>query len=480
MAALLVPFLGGVSMLAGGMIVDAVKLKKDKTKAGEVFGIVKGVYDAFKLAATTFGLDKALGLKEKDPCLKEDPTIKMLKELEVTIKMLKEVTQEIRELTARTEMFNHGLGQEVRVGSAYQQILNHMRDYMDNPNDRKLIETICDRTDGIHHQLLTLQDGMTTPSAVNHDGPSWIKYICKRCQDNADRDDLTWGFKDAIEIVGAMLAFQRSAIEIWEKAMHVEEPDNTDISRMVRQHHKEVDKQVDEFWTIFAEYWNNTVGEVKECHHKHSVLHNGEWYYIEKSSHRRTYTTSVRKRVRKSLRARRRSRKPQYRSRKERHTETVDKYKLMKKCSDTDTSSTEIIPDIKRYCGSTGGLASLGRYLWHIDSYNYLVQVNPKSGREHRTLHFPTHCYGLLSHQGYLYTICKGDLYKIDTQDESKICLGRGGWSSDSIPKLAAVPDNSCLYINDLEIYKIDPSKVDTSGYTTLDIGGLCTLTVAG
>lgn len=135
--------------------------------------------------------------------------------------------------------------------------------------------------------------------------------------------------------------------------------------------------------------------------------------------------------------------------------------------------------------GASGPLASHRKELWHHSPHFSLMELDPKSGTILKRYPVPSAKTGfdgpyesaaMLSHKGFLYIIDYQQLYQVKTKTKDRKCdwklLNDDKWEKT---KLAAVTGDSSLYARckgffSDSIYKINPSKIGSSGYTK--VGG--------
>ena len=455
------------SKLHVASLAEQIEMAEAIKVAGHAHDIVKAVGgSAIPGVAQAFAIEKGLrgilnvvgvetGLEEEDK----------------TLKLLNEVKKSINNLTTKLEDASRDISMAVQAGSAYAKIQTYITLFLQSPKDGSVLDSVISPSDGIRHHLVHLQKIMIKKSDLVENNESLIQYICKTCQvkafsdekDNKNgNDDFTWGLESACERFGAMLAFQRTAIEILRKAMLAKGHAKDVVTKIANDHHAEIDEQVDMFMPTFIEYWNETAGKSKKLQMKYTapyyntIAFNGKFYKVQddiSTNGDPTYDNDEASR-------------------------RTDNHKLVEvNCT---TGKTTTILSLK---GAFGPLVVHKRGLWHYSPYNSLMQLDPEAKVVLKT--FPTpfcdkkqydDMFGLLnliSHGGFLYLIEYGCLYQVNTSTNSWKKLSDSWYHT----RLAGVAGDHYIYARVLgtisdSVYKINPFKQGSSGYEHLESFG--------
>ena len=398
------------------ILVNVRRVTKEVSISNEAFAIAPGVYGVFKKGTNV--------LESNSPSL----------ETSETVELLKEILEGVDTLTAKTsERSKEILKQQNHAGEAYHTLLQYVQSYSQDQEDEESISAITDHITGLHCQLTILHNAMVNPTPSNLDQMSLIDYISTRCQDRAAKDDFTWGFTMACEILSFLLALQRSAIQVLRGVMETLGDPVERVDLVEKDHHTNIDEQVEKFLTVFGKHWNQKAGEMKKSNISlHECLpsfvsHNGELYWVSWFGFEGVFKQFM----------------------------------------------SGIYPEANHNVALRGmsPLASHQGKLFCVTKAGKLSEIDPESG-ETREL-FPDvsfkQCVSMISHEGFLYLTLNSrseNIFKVDTREMKVECIG-SQWQAAMLATLEGESSIFVRYKHFLwdSIYRIDSSSNGTTSF---------------
>ena len=400
------------------ILVNIRNVKKDGSISNEAFAIAQGVNGVFKKGTNV--------LESNSPSL----------ETSEVVELLKEILEGVKTLTTKTsERSKEILEQQNHAGEAYHTLLQYVQSYSQDQEDEESISAITDHITGLHYQLTILHNALVNPTPSNLDQKSLIDYISTHCQDRAAKDDFTWGFTMACEILSFLLALQRSAIQVLRGVMETLDDPVERVDLVEKDHHTNIDEQVEKFLTVFGKHWNQKAGEMKKLSsinlHKclpSFVSHNGELYWV-----------------------------------------SWFEGKLQKFVSGTYREANYNIALRGMF-----PLASHQGKLFCVTKAGKLSEIDPESG-ETREL-FPdvsfNECVSMISHEGFLYLTLNSrseNIFKVDTREMKVECIG-SQWQEAMLATLEGESSIFVRYKHFLwdSVYRIDSPSNGTTSFEAL------------
>ena len=368
----------------------------DDSKARHAFVIAKELKGIFRIGDNPLSSDFPY-LEEPD-----------------AIKLMREIMNGVRKVFAkRKDLFDEFLAYSSKITEFYNEIMSWINSFINNPNDVSLLDKILSQNCRMSLTLFMFQYELHHLCAKHW--KSAIALFSESCFKNTSDNDLTWGFESACELLSALLAVQRVAIEVLRRAMskgglqetrdrlfegHHQMAQSIEtwslytqeqIEKELTDRHEDVDSCISRFYKVTDEYWEKSVGQIRKLpinlHESPpiAVSHNRELYWIS--------------------------------SKEDKLVKFVEDT-----CSEADTNVT-LTPIVQ--------LVSHKGKLYCIAEYGNLYELDPESG--HTTLLIENTlfklCTSMVSLGDYLYITLNTylyNLYRIDPIEKSYTCISSG------------------------------------------------------